>query len=125
MKKTLAATAMIALSFALVGCASFTESFTESSDVELKATAENNIEVSVQWEVQTAVESKAGTFEGPAPKTIEVGSFERIKRIYARAHRVYDVPNKLTLELVVDGKTVDKASTEDPFGQVSVEYAGD
>ena len=71
MKKAFAATAMIALTLALVGCASFTE----RSDVKLKATAENNIEVSVQWEVQTAVESKAGAFEGPAPKTVEVGSF--------------------------------------------------
>jgi hypothetical protein len=121
MKQVFAATAMIALSFALVGCASFTE----SSDIELKVSAENNIEVSVQWEVQTAVDTKAGTFEGPAPKTVKVGSFERLERIFASAHRVYAVPNRMTLELIVDGKTVDKASTENPYGQVSVEYADD
>ena len=123
MKKAFAATAMIALAFALVvvGCATAT---TDTSEVKLKATVKNN-KVSGQWEVQTAEDFKGGQFEGKVPKTVKVGSFENIESIYASAHRVINSPNKLTLELIVDGERVDKASTKDKVGQVSVEYSGD
>ncbi len=121
MKRAFAATAMIALSFALVGCATAT---TDNSEVKLKATVENN-KVSGQWEVQTAEDFKSGEFEGKAPKTVKVGSFEGIESIYASAHRVYTSPKKLTLELIVDGKTVDKDSTTHKGDQVTVEYSGD
>jgi hypothetical protein len=75
--------------------------------------------------VQTAEDFKNGEFEGKAPKTVKVGTFENIESIYASAHRVINSPNKLTLELIVDGKRVDEASTKDKVGQVSVEYSGD
>jgi hypothetical protein len=80
--------------------------------------------------VQTAEDFKGGQFEGKAPKTVKVGTFENIESIYASAHRVINSPNKLTLEpslieLIVDGERVDKASTKDKVGQVSVEYSGD
>jgi hypothetical protein len=121
MKRAFAATAMVALSFALVGCAT---TAADNSEVKLKATVKNN-KVSGQWEVQTAEDYKNGEFGGKAPKTVEVGSFENIESIYASAHRVFNSPNMLTLELIVDGKTVDKASTKDRHGQVTVEYSGD
>ena len=121
MKNAFAATAMIALSFALVGCAAAT---TETSEVRLKATVKNN-KVSGQWEVQTAEDFKSGAFEGKPPKTVKVGSFENIESIYASANRVYTSSNKLTLELFVDGKSVDKASTKDRGGQAIVEYASE
>jgi hypothetical protein len=72
--------------------------------------------------VQTAEDYKNGEFEGKAPKTVKVGSFESI---YASAHRMINNPNKLTLELIVDGERVDKASTKDKVEQVSVEYSSD
>ena len=75
--------------------------------------------------MQTAEDFKNGEFEGKAPKTVKVGTFETIESIYASAHRVINSPNKLTLELIVDGKRVDEASTKDKVGQVSVEYSGD
>ncbi len=75
--------------------------------------------------MQTAEDFKKGEFEGKAPKTVKVGTFENIESIYASAHRVINSPNKLTLELIVDGKRVDEASTKDKVGQVSVEYSGD
>jgi hypothetical protein len=75
--------------------------------------------------VQTAEDFKNGEFEGKAPKTVKVGTFENIESIYASAHRVINSPNKLTLELIVDGKRVDEASTKDKVGLVSVEYSGD
>ncbi len=75
--------------------------------------------------MQAAEDYKNGGFEGKAPKTVKVGTFENIESIYASAHRVINSPNKLTLELIVDGKRVDEASTKDKVGQVSVEYSGD
>ena len=117
----LVAAAVMVLSFALVmGCAAATE----TSEVELRASVKNN-KVSGQWEVQTAEDFKNGEFQGKAPKTFKVGTFENIESIYASANRVFISPNKLTLELIVDGETVDKAATKDSHGQITVEYSSD
>ena len=121
MKKIAAAVVMVALAAALIGCAASNE-----SEVELKATVKNS-KLSGQWEVQSAEGSKGGRFGGK-PKTIKVGSFGNLESVYASAQREGGSPRsskKLTLELIVDGESIDKASTTDQDSQAIVEYSAE
>jgi hypothetical protein len=128
MKKMTSAVVLVALAVAPFGCAASNE-----SEVELKATVKNS-KLSGQWEVQSAEGSKGGRFGGK-PKTIKVGSFGNLESVYASAQREggsHMSPKKitqermsskkLTLELIIDGETVDQASTTDSDAQAIVEY---
>lgn len=121
MKKMTAAVVLVALAAALVGCAASNE-----SEVELKATVENS-KLSGQWQVQSEEGFKSGRFGGE-PKTIKVGSFRNIESVYASAQRQggSDMSSKkLTLELIVDGESVDQDSETDQDSQAIVEYSAE
>ena len=116
-----AMTLSLALAAALVGCAASNE-----SEVELKATVKNS-KLSGQWEVQSAEGFKWGEFGGE-PKTIKVGSFRNLESVYASAQREGGSPRsskKLTLELIVDGDSVDQDSETDQDSQAIVEYSAE
>ena len=121
MKKMTAAVVLVALAAALVGCAAFTE-----SEVELKATVKNS-KLSGQWQVQSEEGLKSGSFGGK-PNTVKVGSFKNLASVYASAQRKGGSPRsskKLALELIVDGESIDKASTTDQDSQAIVEYSAE
>ena len=120
MKKMTAAVVLVALAVALVGCAASNE-----SEVELKATVKNS-KLSGQWQVQSEEGSiKSGRFGGK-PNTVKVGSFRNLESVYASAQREGGSPmssKKLTLELIVDGESVDQDSETDQDSQAIVEYS--
>ena len=122
MKKITAAVVMVALGSALMGCAASNE-----SEVELKATVKNS-KLSGQWQVQSEEGSiKSGRFSGK-PKTVKVGSFRNLESVYASAQRQggSDMSSKkLTLELIVDGESVDQDSETDQDSQAIVEYSAE
>ncbi len=126
MKKIAAAVVTLALTAALAGYAASKE-----SEVELKATVENS-KASGQWEVRSGEGFSSGEFGGK-PKTVEVGSFRNLESVYASAQRQINssasefttAPKKLTLELIVDGETVDQASTTDLDSQAIVQYSSE
>jgi hypothetical protein len=119
MQKMVAAVVMVALAAALAGCA-----VSNDSEVELKATVEKG-KLSGQWEVQSDQGLKTGEFGGK-PTTVNVGSFRNLESVYASAQRQGGSPMssvKLTLELIVDGESVDEASTTDQDSQAIVQYS--
>ncbi len=122
MKKMTAAVVLVALAAALVGCAA-----SNQSEVELKAAVKNS-KLSGQWQVQSEEGSiKSGRFGGK-PKTVKVGSFRNLESVYASAQRQggSDMSSKkLTLELIVDGESVDQDSETDQDSQAIVEYSAE
>ncbi len=105
----------------LLGCAA-----SDESEVELKSTVENS-RLSGQWEVQSADGLETGEFGGK-PTTVNVGAFKNLESVYASAQRQGGSPmssKKLTLELIVDGESVDKASTTDQDSQAIVQYSAE
>lgn len=121
MKKIAAAVVMVALAAALIGCAASNE-----SEVELKATVKNS-KLSGQWQVQSEEGLKSARFGGK-PKTVKVGSFRNLESVYASAQRQGGSPmssKKLTLELIVDGESVDQDSETDQDSQAIVEYSAE
>ena len=121
MKKITAAVVLVALAAALFGCAASNE-----SEVELKATIKNS-KVSGQYQVQSEEGLKSVRFGGK-PKTVKVGSFRNLDSVYASAQRQGGSPmssKKLTLELIVDGESVDQDSETDQDSQAIVEYSAE
>lgn len=121
MKKITAAVVLVALAAALFGCAA-----SNRSEVELKATVKNS-KVSGQYQVQSEEGLKSVRFGGK-PKTVKVGSFRNLESVYASAQRQGGSPmssKKLTLELIVDGESVDQDSETDQDSQAIVEYSAE